>query len=918
MSLTNTAPQSATRDSTTDEDAPPTVDTPYQDITASTPTLTANNVAGNEDTAIALDVASALTDTDGSETLSVVVSGMPAGANLSAGVDNGDGTWTLNQSQLTGLTITPPADSDVDFTLTVTSNSTEGNGGATAQTVDTFDVTVTAVADAPTVTANDVAGNEDTAIALDVTSALSDTDGSETLSVVISGVPTGASLSAGTDNGDGTWTLTQGQLTGLTLTPPSDSDADFTLTVTSTSTDGGDTAQTVDTFDVTVTAVADAPTVTANDVAGNEDTAIALDVTSALSDTDGSETLSVVVSGVPTGASLSAGTDNGDGTWTLTQGQLTGLSITPPADSDADFTLTVTSTSTDGVDTAQTVDTFDVNLTAVADAPTVTANDVAGNEDTAIALDVTSALSDTDGSESLSVVVSGVPTGASLSAGTDNGDGTWTLTQGQLTGLSITPPADSDADFTLTVTSTSTDGADTAQTVDTFDVNLTAVADAPTVTANDVAGNEDTAIALDVTSALSDTDGSESLSVVVSGVPTGASLSAGTDNGDGTWTLTQGQLTGLSITPPADSDADFTLTVTSTSTDDADTAQTVDTFDVNLTAVADAPTVTANDVAGNEDTAIALDVTSALSDTDGSESLSVVVSGVPTGASLSAGTDNGDGTWTLTQGQLTGLSITPPADSDADFTLTVTSTSTDGADTAQTVDTFDVTVTAVADAPTLTANDVSGNEDTAITLDIASALTDTDGSESLSIVVSGVPTGGSLSAGTDNGDGTWTLTQGQLTGLTLTPPSDSDADFTLTVTSTNTEATGGDTAQTVDTFDVTVTAVADAPTVTANDVSGNEDAAITLDIASALTDTDGSESLSIVVSGVPTVTANDVSGNEDTAITLDIASALTDTDGSESLSIVVSGVPTGGSLSAGTDNGDGTWTLPRASSPASR
>ena len=35
-------------------------------------------------------------------------------------------------------------------------------------------------------------------------------------------------------------------------------------------------------------------------------------------DTDGSETLPVVVSGVPTGASLSAGTDNGDGTWTLT------------------------------------------------------------------------------------------------------------------------------------------------------------------------------------------------------------------------------------------------------------------------------------------------------------------------------------------------------------------------------------------------------------------------------------------------------------------------------------------------------------------------------------------------------------------------------------------------------------------------
>ena len=44
---------------------------------------------------------------------------------------------------------------------------------------------------------------------------------------------------------------------------------------------------------------------------------------------------------------------------------------------------------------------------------------------------------------------------------------------------------------------------------------------------------------------------------------------------------------------------------------------------------------------------------------------------------------------------------------------------------------MNVTVSAVADAPTVTANDVTGNEDTAIALDITSALTDTDGSESL-------------------------------------------------------------------------------------------------------------------------------------------------------------------------------------------
>ncbi|MBX2805973.1 MAG: hypothetical protein KTR19_08380, partial [Hyphomicrobiales bacterium] len=47
---------------------------------ADLPTLVVENSAGNEDTAIALDITSALTDTDGSETLSVTISDVPDGA----------------------------------------------------------------------------------------------------------------------------------------------------------------------------------------------------------------------------------------------------------------------------------------------------------------------------------------------------------------------------------------------------------------------------------------------------------------------------------------------------------------------------------------------------------------------------------------------------------------------------------------------------------------------------------------------------------------------------------------------------------------------------------------------------------------------------------------------------------------------
>ena len=51
-------------------------------------------------------------------------------------------TWTL-----TNLTVTPPADSDVDFALTVTATATEIANGDQVSRVDSINVKVTAVAD---------------------------------------------------------------------------------------------------------------------------------------------------------------------------------------------------------------------------------------------------------------------------------------------------------------------------------------------------------------------------------------------------------------------------------------------------------------------------------------------------------------------------------------------------------------------------------------------------------------------------------------------------------------------------------------------------------------------------------------------------------------------------------------------------
>ena len=132
--------------------------TALQDKVAERPTLSVDDASGAEDSAIALDVAAALSDLDGSETLSVTISGVPEGATLSAGVNNGGGTWTLTPAQLNGLSLTPPANFSGEINLTATAKSVESNGGATATRTASFTVEVAAVADAPKKNADAVGG----------------------------------------------------------------------------------------------------------------------------------------------------------------------------------------------------------------------------------------------------------------------------------------------------------------------------------------------------------------------------------------------------------------------------------------------------------------------------------------------------------------------------------------------------------------------------------------------------------------------------------------------------------------------------------------------------------------------------------------------------------------------------------------
>jgi len=177
---------------------------------------------------------------------------------------------------------------------------------------------------------------------------------------------------------------------------------------------------------------------------GDEDTAIPLDISLNPDFPDLGDLVvqSIVISGVPDGASLSAGIDNGDGTWDLTLAELDGLQLFPPADSNVDITLTVTAEALNALDELVTaVQSLFVDLIGVADDPTLaTQNTFPFGLQIVVPVEIEAELTDTDSSETLTVTISNVPDDAFLSAGVNMGGGNWLLTPADLNGLRIALP----------------------------------------------------------------------------------------------------------------------------------------------------------------------------------------------------------------------------------------------------------------------------------------------------------------------------------------------------------------------------------------------------------------------------------------------------------------------------------------------
>ena len=769
-------------------------------------------------------------------------------------------------------------------------------------------------------------------------------------------MPSGARLSHGTELSTGVWQVSTVDLQAgrVLLHPAENLDQDVTLTIRTTLTDTGNgktvSQDVTGTYTVTVTAVADAPTVTVANAHGLEDTPVSLaGLGGALRDVDGSESLSFVLSGVPGTASLSAGTKQPDGSWKLTPAQLTGLTLNPPANFSGSLSLKLTAVATESGDnhlTASTSANFTVGIDPVLDKATISGS-TSGSEDTNITLKPSFALNDKDGSETWSTVteVTGVPLGATLKGGTGTKEispGVWQVNTSDLINKRVTikPPPNSDDDFTLTFTVTQTDsgnGTNVSRTVaGTYAVTVNAVADAPTVTALDAKGNEDTAIPLDLSAKLTDLDGSETLSIVILGVPDGAVLVPGERLSNGSWSVKPSDLANLTFTPPRDFSGSIALSIKATSKEangGAENSVTIP-FKVEVDAVADAPELRVSAAYGDEDTAIPLHLTARTTDIDNSESiLAYRLEDVPEGAIVRAGgsvlTRDADNSFSVPAGVVGSLTITPPPQSDEDMHLTVFAISAEpnGSTARSLPKELVVTVRAEADAPILDVTSASGSEDSDIPLNLMATLPDNDGSEILNFVISGIPNGALLSVGTYRGPGTWSLTADEARVVTLRPTADFAGTINLTVTAVTQEKDGGDQASTRVTFPVHVGAVVDTPAVGGLDSSdanwgtmhGTEDEPIKLNLDPGLKDRDGSEKVigEIVIGGVPSgavlrladnsivtadadgfyrIVAENMTGvtltmprNSDVKETLSVRMTIQDTDGSKTVTKEISG-----------------------------
>tara|TARA_R110002096_G_scaffold309403_4_gene504074 strand:- start:111536 stop:117409 length:5874 start_codon:yes stop_codon:yes gene_type:complete len=601
-----------------------------------------------------------------------------------------------------------------------------------------------------------VQGLEGTLIGLpDILTELNDTDGSEILSVTISSIPEGVTLSDDQGNEftatdvDNDADLSGWNLDELKVLSPIGQD-DFVVQVTSTATEQSNSDQASTSLNVTVD-ILHGPTTELVDLGATpEDTGIAFTEAQLLensADLDGDLLHAFNVTIDPAYGTI---TDNGGGNYTFN-----------PATDFNGIDLPVTYEITDGLVTINGSAIIDV--TPVNDGPTLDDNDATILEDNSHTFqlsDFTENYDDIEGDSAAFVTITSLPLDGALTIGGaavvlgDNNK----IAVADIGDLVFTPAENASGDdyasFNFTVED---DGADPATSAShSFTVDVTSVADTPiiTLTVGDVVNNYEVGPLVIDTGNVLDTDN-------------GYSVTGRVVNPDGT--LSEASAANIYV------DADFIgVSGVNDGPDDQlgyveseglseelilSVDDSISSLDVNISYLFE------NDDGGAED-----EIGHYTLYEDGVEVGGGTFYGVPGGVEHTLNINPGGG---VTFDEII-FRVDPDLTTGLEGHSDLFINSLTFEQNTEVVSSYTYPVTVVA------------------------ALIDTDGSETLSdVTLSGVPddvtfiNGAEVPVGTDNNDGTWAFTSAELVGLQMTVPLGQD-EFELTASITSTEASNSD------------------------------------------------------------------------------------------------------------------------------
>ncbi|XOV82161.1 MAG: PilC/PilY family type IV pilus protein [bacterium] len=322
---------------------------------ANLPVVAFGGASGGEDTAIPLGIS--ISPEDPSETLEILLSGVPTGAVLSGGSPVSADTYALSLAEANSLTITPPLNFNgpLPLSLAITTTDTALDPTSTPVTVQdnaNFPVIamVTGVDDDPFATGMlpTLDTFEDTPAAVDLASAVDDVDVGDTLTFTISSVDNAAIDTA----------TMVGSVLDVTLLP--DAFANGSVTVEVSDADGG--VPVILVVPVNVAEVNDAPTVVGGvapvDVPEDSPPEV-LSFTGVFDDVD-----------IPTGdsLSLSAVQDSGDAIFDSVSMVAEELTLTFTADANGSAVVLIEATDNSGEVVPYLLN---VTVQAVNDAPVV-------------------------------------------------------------------------------------------------------------------------------------------------------------------------------------------------------------------------------------------------------------------------------------------------------------------------------------------------------------------------------------------------------------------------------------------------------------------------------------------------------------------------------------------------------------------